>query len=71
MKIHDEICLTDSELVLNWIQRVNKDYKQYVQNRVVEIRLNTSISSWYHVRGEEIYLPEDSYLLRWRRMASG
>ena len=48
-----EICLVDSAVVLCWIQGVGKVYKQYVQNRVEEIRKITAIDSWNHVAGEE------------------
>ena len=53
MQIDDILCLTDSEVVLNWIQREDKKYRQFVQNRVVEIRMNTSKDAWYHVPGKE------------------
>ena len=39
LKIDEVFCLTDAEVVLNWVQRKDKMYKQFVQNRVVEILL--------------------------------
>ena len=52
-KIEKIICLTDAEVVLNWIQRDDRVYKQFVQNRVEEIRMNTDKTVWYHVPGVE------------------
>ena len=52
LELDEIICLTDSEVVLNWIQK-NREYKMYVQNRVEEVRRNTSVDSWYHVPGDE------------------
>jgi len=53
VKIEKIVCLTDAEVVLNWIQRDNRVYKQFVQNRVKEVRLNTDKNDWYHVPGIE------------------
>ena len=53
LNIERIICLTDSEVTLNWIQRKNKQYKQFVQNCVVGIRKRTEIGWWYHVAGTE------------------
>ena len=53
MPIARTICLTDGEIVLNWIQRENRDYKQFIQNRVLEIRRYTPIESRHHVQGTE------------------
>ena len=52
-KISRIVCCTDAEIVLNWIQGKDKVFKQFVQNRVVEIRKNVPIDSWYHVPGIE------------------
>ena len=53
LNIDKIICLTDSEVVLNWIQRTDKEYKQFVQNRELEIRRQVPIESWYQVKGED------------------
>ena len=53
LKIDEVFCLTDAEVVLNWVQRKDKMYKQFVQNRVVEIRKHVPGDSWYHVPGTE------------------
>jgi len=52
-RIEKTICLTDAEVVLNWVQRDDRMYKQFVQNRVNEIRINTDKAVWYHVPGVE------------------
>ena len=38
---------------MSWIQRIDKEYKQYIQNRIIEIRSKLPIAAWYHVAGEE------------------
>ena len=53
LKIDEVFRLTDAEVVLNWVQRKDKMYKQFVQNRVVEIRKHVPGDSWYHVPGTE------------------
>ena len=45
-------CWTDSVTVFYWIQ-ANKDYKQFVQNRVDEIHKLTDLKSWRHCPGVE------------------
>ena len=53
VKINRLFCLTDSSVALSWIQIVEKSYKQFVENRVAEIRKLTKKESWYHISGEE------------------
>ena len=61
------ICCTDAEIVLCWIKGKDKQYKQFVQNRVVEIRKNVEMCSWYHVPGIENIadLPSRGCSLKW------
>ena len=40
---------TDSTVNLYRIKGLNKEYKQFVQNRLHEIRNKTSIDDWYYV----------------------
>ena len=48
-----EICLTDSTVALSWIRSTKKRYKQYVENRVKEIRQIADVEDWYHVPGKD------------------
>ena len=45
-------CFTDSKVVLNWIKRKDRKYKQFVENRSREIREITDEHNWYHVSGK-------------------
>ena len=45
-------CFTDSKVVLNWIKRKDRKYKQFVENRSREIREITDEQNWYHVSGK-------------------
>ena len=47
------LCLTDSAITLAWIQNEKKQYKQFVQNRVTEVRELTKMDMWYHLPGKE------------------
>jgi len=42
-------CFSDSQVVLSWINNTSKVNKDFIQNRVNEIRDLTDISSWYYV----------------------
>ena len=50
-------CFTDSKVVLNWIKRKDRKYKQFVENRSREIMEITDEQNWYHVSGKSN--PED------------
>ena len=47
------LCLTDSAIMLAWIQNEKKQYKQFVQNPVKEVRELTKTDMWYHLPGKE------------------
>ena len=46
-------CYTDSKVALYWILGHEKEWKQFVQNRVKEIRSLVPISCWKHCPGRE------------------
>ena len=41
---------TDSQIALAWIKATNKEFKPFVENRLVEIRKLTDINSWHYVQ---------------------
>ena len=45
------VCFTDSRVVFYWIRGIDKEWKPFVQNRVMEIRKAIPISSWKHCPG--------------------
>ena len=47
------ICFTDSRITLCWIRHTEKEWKQFVENRVVEIRSLVPPNSWQHCPGVE------------------
>jgi hypothetical protein len=53
VKLDKPICYTDSQVALHWIWGTDKVWKQFVQNRVNEIRSLTDVSSWKHCSGED------------------
>ena len=52
-QINEVLCWTDSMTTLHWIKGVDKEYKQFVQNRVKEIRQLIPSESWNHCPGYE------------------
>ena len=54
-KFHkDATKLTDSQIMLYWIQNREKPLKMWVRNRVVEILRLTDSSQWYYVKSSEL-----------------
>ena len=43
----------NSQVVLIWIKTTNKKYKQFVENRVAEIRQNPNVKDWEYMQGKE------------------
>ena len=41
--------LTDSQIVLHWISNEERQLKQWVRNRVIEVKRFTEIKDWYHI----------------------
>ena len=41
-------CYTDSRVALYWMKGFNRDWKQFVQNRVTEIRQLVPVNCWRH-----------------------
>ena len=48
------IKLSDSQIVLYWIKNESKPLKQWVRNRVIEIRRLTSADNWYYVQTDNM-----------------
>jgi len=48
------IKFSDSQIVLHWIQNENLQLKQWVRNRVVEIRRFSRPSTWKYIRSEDM-----------------
>ena len=46
-------CYTESKIVLYWVRRVEREWKQFMQNRVNEIRALMPADYWYHYPGEQ------------------
>ena len=53
IKVDEVFCWTDSKTTLHWIKGVGREYKQFVENRVKEIRQNVTPESWSHCPGIE------------------
>ena len=46
-------CWTDSQISLAWIRSINREFKTFVQNRVVSIRKNVDHSNWRYCKTNE------------------
>ena len=51
--INSVYCWTDSIIALFWIKGVDKEFKQFLENRVAGIRKKTDTSSWNHIAGKD------------------
>ena len=51
-KFKEIIYFTDSTIVLAWIQRTSREYKQFVSSRVGEIQSISDPKQWRHIPGE-------------------
>ena len=59
LTLDPSICYTDSQVALHWICGKNKIWKQFVQNRVEEIRRLTEIDNWRHC----VIIPQTYHLV--------
>ena len=53
LKLSEPTCYTDSKVTLFWILGISKEWKQFVQNRVTEIRKCISPDHWKHCVGKD------------------
>lgn len=51
LELDSPICFTDSKVALFWIKGHDKEWRQFVENRVREIRKLTPINVWKHCPG--------------------
>ena len=47
--IKNRVSLTDSQIVLFWINNTNSQLKQWVRNRVIEINRLTKRENWFYI----------------------
>ena len=52
VKVDRLVCWSDSEVSLFWIKGLRKEWKPWVENRVVQIRERVGVDVWRHVQGE-------------------
>jgi len=53
IQLSDVACHTDSQVTLYWIIGKDREWKQFVQNRVMEIREPVSATSWRYCPGAQ------------------
>ena len=51
--LSEVICMTDSTVALWWIKNTSSTYKQFVQERVREVRSNVGPDCWRHIEGKQ------------------
>ena len=49
-----DIKLSDSQVVLHWINNDDKPLKQWVRNRVIDIRRFANPTDWYYVKSKDM-----------------
>ena len=50
INLDEPICYTDSQVALCWIKGVTKQWKQFVENCIQEIRRLFPVNCWKHCR---------------------
>ena len=53
IKLESSVCYTDSQIALCWIKGLDKEWKPFIQNRVLEIRRLVPIEQWRFCPGRE------------------
>eukprot|EP00731_Ephydatia_muelleri_P009492 Em0005g78a len=53
LTLNAPVCYTDSKVVLFWIQRCDKEWRQFVEYRIREIRHLISVEAWRHCPGKD------------------
>ena len=53
IQLKPSICFTDSRIALCWIRRIDKEWKQFIENRAAEIRKLVPPQNWRHCPGVE------------------
>ena len=53
VRLEEPVCNTDSQVALHWISGEAREWKQFVQNRVIEIRKLVPHSRWRHCPGTQ------------------
>ena len=53
-RFKSHVKLSDSQIVLHWLRNEDKPLKQWVRNRIIDIRRFTDPTDWYHVRSENM-----------------
>ena len=51
LELDPPTCFTDSKVAVFWIEEHNKEKRQFVENRVREIRQLTPVNVWKHCPG--------------------
>ena len=52
--VKNRISLTDSQIVLFWINNRHSQLKQWVRNRVIEINRLTKRENWYYIESDNM-----------------
>ena len=50
--INKVFCWSDSKILLAWIKSINKEFKPFIENRLVEIRKNVGVNDWCYCHSE-------------------
>ena len=53
LQLEETICYTDSKVSLYWIAGVDEEWKQFVENRVTNIRQLVPSQNWKHCPGKQ------------------
>ena len=57
----------DSQIALVWIKSLNKEFRTFIENRVIEMRKNSLIENWHYCKTKENPLRFNESIYRFKQ----
>ena len=50
--VYAKFVVGQTQISFGWIRSINKEFKPFIENRLIEIRRNIDVNDWYYCRSE-------------------